>query len=160
MLEYEITELIKKNLPSATAGVLNEYIEEAEERKEELEKAKDQLIITDKTLSSVIGERDKLINQKKSVEVAEIDVSKREEVVGDFEKRLELKQMKLECAGEKVALVKEMFGMVFRNTTVRNTVLKSTSHVVKEAETYSDSPAPGEHIESAVDTEDTTKTEE
>lgn len=104
---------------------------------EQLRKVKtesDELIKTNLLLGESITAKDKIINEKNSEingltalvkkwDERDNALTKREEAVLDIEHKNEIEKLKAEHAGKTLGEVKEIVGLVFRNTNVRKTIV-------------------------------------
>lgn len=124
-LEDAVTKAIQDNLPAAAAHTLQKYLSEAEKNKlliVELNTRIDTMRLdqenTRATNSRLIAENEAWKKRLEGVEA-------REKAVLDSEHRLEIMTLREGCAKEMVTHTKELFGMVFRNTVVRENVLSN-----------------------------------
>lgn len=111
---------------------------------EQLRKVKiesEELIKTNLLLGESILQKDKLINEKNS-EIntltilvkkwsdREDDLIKREKNVLDIEHKNEIEKLKAENSAKTLLEIKEIVGMVFRNTNIRKTITGTENMVI------------------------------
>ena len=106
---------------------------------EQLRKVKtesDELIKTNLLLGESITAKDEIINEKNSEinslkalvkkwEEKDNAITKREEAVLDIEHKNEIEKLKAEGANKTLGEVKEVVGLVFRNTVLRKNILSN-----------------------------------
>lgn len=131
-LKNQMLELVKENLPEATAGEMKKYIESAEATKKELTKAEKKISI----LENAIKEAEKVAKLEREIkesleevikETAEkiADVEEREKILikGESELENKLLRIELDCAynssNQIMSLVEKVFG--HPSVTVTNT---------------------------------------
>lgn len=114
-LDTRVLEIVKAALPAIQVEALTAFVNEAAEiaksnkdrgiRVEALHKEIDELRVF-KTRAAEVAEK------KRNLE-------KKEETLNEREFAHKLRETELKCERDKVELVKHLFGLVFRNTTIR-----------------------------------------
>lgn len=113
MLEKEILELVKKNLPEATASVLKEYIETAEKLKISFQN----LIEQKEELRKEFSELQALKLSQDQLDKKLIALSEKEKELTQREIKAEIEKLKHElvCAKERGLDIKELVGILVKN---------------------------------------------
>jgi len=129
-IDKELGELIKKNLPEATAGALRERLEDLESTEKLYKKAEKTIVKLNDSidglkkdingLESQVLTEDELNTLKKELINQEELLKERETVLFYKEQVLHLKE---DHAVIRVNDHKDMFNTVFRNTTLRNNIM-------------------------------------
>lgn len=137
-IKKELNELIKQNLPEATAGALKERLEELEGKEKQLKR-----VLKDKeSLERTIEEKDLEIEEFKRLKNKAISLTEWELQLNQAKDDLDRREiglnhqqtildLTLKFADTRVQDHKDMFSTVFRNTTLRNSTLKN---VVKKSD--------------------------
>lgn len=115
-LDESVMAAVKAKLPEMQAVALAEYIKEAEAAKKhlaEVEPVLNRLVAQEKALNEADAIRNRAKQNLRTLEAK----------TTDLEAQKQLNELSKKCAEEKVALVRELFGLVFRNTEVRKQVL-------------------------------------
>jgi len=121
-LTEEIKEMVKKQLPGLHAETLSEFFKEAEQTKKDFEDNKNSLKVHTVALAQVRDDLGKAQDEIRKLKESLGEIEKRETEVLARENKQTIVEVRASCANEMVALVKEMFNTVFRNTTIRKTV--------------------------------------
>jgi hypothetical protein len=150
-IDKELSEMIKKNLPEATAGALRERLEDLEETEKLYKKAvkiigkaeiKEKELLSELcTLKERVLSENELKELRQKLESQECSLRDQETVLYYKEQMLALKE---EHANTRVNDHKEMFSTVFRNTTLRNTLM--TDKIIGGGDTPIQTGYNGEHI--------------
>ena len=126
-IDEQLQEALRKNLPAVQAQYLSEYIDDAEKIKIEFEKSKKSfynLEVEFEILNKKYQELVNLKNQKETIDMERANLTQ-DMMKFHFDKKVSENDNKHEK--EKVSLVKEMFTTVFRNTTLRKTVISDVN---------------------------------
>ncbi len=125
MLDEKIKTAIQESLPSVVAGELKDYISKAEDTKDDLEDAKEKITsykVEVKALKSEI----KLVEMRLE---NFIDIEQREGYVLSKEAELKLREevlsLKEDFSQTRVLDMKDVLGLVFKNTEVRKNIFKT-----------------------------------
>jgi regulator of replication initiation timing len=121
-LTKEVEEAIKKNLSSEVAGVLKNFIAEAESNKYEIVQYKKQLDSKKEETARLYTEKGNLQLELESLTKELDEFKKREEITANAELRIVHAGFEAQKAQAVAETYKECFGIVFRNTQVKRTV--------------------------------------
>lgn len=119
----ELQAAIQKNLPAAVALELQSFIEQAKRDSTDLAALRSRFDAVDGQRRELANEGDRQRTALNNWAKRETELKEREEKVLDAEHRLEIADLKIGHANALTAHGKELFGMVFRNTIVRETAL-------------------------------------
>ena len=117
-MEMEILQIVKEKLPAIQAQAIADYVAEAEKTKREKDYLEENRILQEKTHEKTKEEIKSLRARIEKIQ----DIEKREQSLRDAELQAAVDKQKLEGAEEKVALVKEMFRVVFANTQIKRKI--------------------------------------
>ena len=119
----ELEEVIKKNLPEATASTLKKYLEEAEENKKKL--TANTVLVDNST--KVIGALNVEITELRGRVKTEGELVARERAVSDKENKLEvtLANLKTIEAEKRADAVYNLAGIVFKNPSFTRTISRN-----------------------------------
>ncbi len=126
MLDQQIKDLVSKSLPELAANTLKEFIEHAEDNREEI-------VLLKTKKKSLENEVEKLKEKELNAEYLEnikLDLKKREDVLFDKERNFEVSKLKHELLCEKKFGVeyKELMNTIFKNTVIKENITKNVSH--------------------------------
>ena len=136
----QLDSFIDKNLAKEVGDRLKERLEDANRMEDDLKKLNEIITTKNKSIEdrdaeikSLITERNSLKRDLEAFENRESNLIIREETVRDQEIRLEVETLKtqLSCEQEKNIFAQQMVDKVFRNNTVRKTVIEDTRDVRK-----------------------------
>ena len=119
----EMEEVIKKNLPEATASTLKKYIEEAEENKRKLTA---NTAAADYNTKAILALNVEIAELKDRVKT-ETELVSREKVVSDKENKLEvtLANLKVAEAEKRADAVYNLAGIVFKNPSFTRAISRN-----------------------------------
>ena len=122
-INKEMEEVIKKNLPEATASTLKKYLEEAEDNKKKLTTA---YLEVEAYVKKVVA-LDKEIGYLKTQVKTENELVAREKTVFDKENKLEvtLANLKVAEAEKRADAVYNLAGIVFKNPSFTRAISRS-----------------------------------
>lgn len=121
-MHEEILKIVQEKLPSIHAEALGKHFKEAEATTKSLSEANERIDALRQTVDSANKRNETLQLQIKR----EVNLKAREDVVLAREQKQNVLDARLDCEKEKVALVKEMFKDVFRNSSVKRSIIGST----------------------------------
>lgn len=143
-IEDQIRKIVSENLPEQTAGVMQEFIDEAGANKLRLGEKTKALEVANKELKVLRELKTEAEATVLSCKGREIELDEREEFVAarerDAEHINELHRMELECARENTITARHFFETVFRNVNIRRTVTGNREAVTPA---YESSPGCG-----------------
>jgi predicted nuclease with TOPRIM domain len=121
-LDEKILEAIKQGLPEATVGAFKERMEELEHLANQVEPLKGKLEDKCSEIKNLTFERNNLKGYKNRLE--EIERAEYKLILDQTELRIksEVLEVRTELMDTRVTDHKEMFNVVFRNTTLRNEI--------------------------------------
>lgn len=121
-MHEDILKIVKEKLPSIHAEALGQYFEESKKIAVLLEIAQKEVALSRSNAKVLVADMTGL----KNLITKHGDIDKREEQVLERERAAHLLQCRLDCETEKVALVKEMFKDVFRNSQIKRSIIGNT----------------------------------
>ena len=119
----ELEEIIKKNLPEATASTLKKYLEEAEENKKKLTA---NTVLVDNSTKAIVALNVEIAGLRDRVKT-EGELVARERAVSDKENKLEviLANLRAVEAEKRADAIYNLAGIVFKNPSFTRSVSRS-----------------------------------
>ena len=121
----ELQAAIQKNLPAAVASELQSFIEQATRDSTDLAALRSKFDAVDGQRRELANEGDRQRAALNNWAKRETELKEREEKVLDAEHRLEIADLKIGHAVDKVEFAKGLVNSVFRNTTIREDIFKN-----------------------------------
>lgn len=175
-MKQEVVDLILKDLPNQTAGVLREYIDRAAQLEKDNESLNNKLTVRDDTIKA-LRESNEILTLKVQqlqgeAQAVAIQNDENQKTILDIEKRerdmkLTVARMSQKAAEERADDIKELTSLLVRNTTFKKKTLSETpverQHMTNQYNNqtgqYEDVPNGGTYVDN-VQTEVTEETTE